>query len=532
MADEIVAEIASITGAAPNVAAQYAQLADGDLNQAITLYFENGGADLSGQAASSSSQNQEQTQSHTSGYEDPSGIIHIDSDDEDTATTGRGNQNHGTNTYDSDLEMARRMQEEMYGIPNTEDEVRAPIARQAETLVGPGAEEFGGMDDVPSAVMQQMRAIQNRRTAGRPGIFNQQTSSIWNNDGTDAQSSSIASAGTSEASRKSNLLADLYRPPFDLMFLRSWDEARDEGKEHKKWLLVNIQDPSIFDCQILNRDIWKNEGIVETVKEHFIFLQYSKDDPRAAQYLQYYFQNYDSPDAYPHIAILDPRTGEQVKTWSGPPSPKAADFLIQLHEFLDRYSLRSNAKMPVARRKPEVKKEQQISQMSEEEQMELALKASMQGQSSSNRHEDPDDLTRSIVDMDKEKGKAAEVIDLDDVDMYEVGDAAESTPQEAPPTDAFSGISSNNLHTEPDQSPATTRIAFRHPAGRVIRKFLLSDSVRRIYEWLKSSPLEGKEGARFDLIFSGKNLIDSLDESIENAGLKNGTVMIEYIEDE
>ena len=311
------------------------------------------------------------------------------------------------------------------------------------------------------------------------------------------------------------------------MYTRSWEDARDEGKEDKKWLLVNIQDASIFDCQVLNRDIWKNESIVETVKEYFIFMQYSKEDPRAGQYIQYYFQNYESQDAYPHIAIVDPRTGEQVKTWSGPPMPKAADFLMQLHEFLDRYSLRSNAKMPVAKRKPEIKKEKQVSQMTEEEQLEMALKASMQGQSAG-KDEDPDDLTRSVPDIGKGKGKAQEVVDLDDEEMYEDIAAVEEKPQDVSTTSPFQAISSANPHTEPPQDPESTRIQFRHPAGRVIRRFLVSDQVRRIYEWLKAAPLEGKEGANFELIFLGKNMIDSLDKTIEDAGLKNGTVMVEF----
>lgn len=29
-----------------------------------------------------------------------------------------------------------------------------------------------------------------------------------------------------------------------------------QGKEDQKWILVDVQDPSIFDCQVLNRGIW------------------------------------------------------------------------------------------------------------------------------------------------------------------------------------------------------------------------------------------------------------------------------------
>lgn len=300
--------------------------------------------------------------------------------------------------------------------------------------------------------------------------------------------------------------------------------ARQEGRDNEKWLLVNIQDPSIFDCQVLNRDLWKDSGVKETVREHFVFLQYAKDDPRAAPYLQYYFQGSDISDNYPNIAIVDPRTGEQMKVWSGPPVIKAADFLMQLHEFLDRYSLNHNVRNPVAKRKPE-KKEKSVDAMTEEEMLEMAMRNSLgEGAQQSQKLEDPDELTRSAEDV-KGKGRAANVEDITMGDEGLAQAEAEASP--------FSSIASDRPHTEPPADPATTtRIQFRHPSGRVIRRFAISDTVRRIYEWLKADPpLEDKVGVEFELNAMGRNLIDLLDTNIEDAGLKNGTVMIGYIED-
>ena len=367
----------------------------------------------------------------------------------------------------------------------------------------------------------------------RHGIFNQATApSIWNNADIrpDAHRDQLAraTAGASEASSKSNLLAEMYRPPFELMSRLPWDQAREQGRDGEKWILVNNQDPSIFDCQVLNRDIWKNPGIMDTVKENFIFMQYSKDDPKGNQYVQYYFQNKDSQEAYPHIAIVDPRTGEQVKVWSGRPTPKQMDFLMQLHEFLDRYSLKASAKNPVARRKPEAKKETQVDRMTEEQMMEMALQASLAG-TEVRRDSDPDDLTRSIGNVGnvvEGKGKEPENSDL--MDASESSHTNGSSLAAASP---FTAISSSNPHNEPPPDSANvTRIQFRHPNGRVVRRFALIDPVRRIFEWLKASPLEGKEGMEFELIFMQKNLAEMLDDTIEQAGLKNGTVMIEFIE--
>lgn len=276
---------------------------------------------------------------------------------------------------------------------------------------------------------------------------------------------------------------------------------------------------------MLNRDIWKNAQIRETVQENFIFMQYSKDDPRGGQYINYYFQNKDNDDAYPHIAIVDPRTGEQVKVWSGSPAPKPLAFLGDLHEFLDRYSLDPTIKNPVAKRKVE-KKTKDVNTMTEEEMLEMAMQNSLGGVGSAPKDDDPDALTKVIG---KGKGKEIDPDAMDTADMGEPVTEAETEPSSAD-AGPFAQISSTNPHTEPTDPATSTRIQFRYSGGRQIRRFALADPVLRIYEWLKSAPVDGKDGIDFELIFMGRNLIDSLESSIEEAGLKNGSVMVEFLE--
>ncbi|KAI9731051.1 MAG: hypothetical protein M1834_005514 [Cirrosporium novae-zelandiae] len=556
MDDDALAQFTSITGSSPELAQQYLHLTDGNLEQAVQLFFDSGGVDMGGSVAPTT-----QPSSHVPSNPNPTNIndpISIDSDNEISddndpeiigynpraeRPTVRANPGFDTPTsgdhtsMEDDEAMARRLQEEMYGggamDGTSADDVRAPIARTRETLVGPGADY--GDDNMQAAVFEQIEARRRARMqTGRPGIFNQQagSSSIWEDEpsnlGSRRQDLAEATGGQSESSSKASMLAEMYRPPFEIMSRLAWEDARDEGKSEEKWIIVNIQDASIFDCQILNRDIWKHPGVRDTIKENFIFMQYTKDDPGAQQYCQYYFQAKDSQDAYPHIAIVDPRTGEQMKVWSGPPVPKPMDFLMQLHEFLDRYSLNPHAKNPVARRKPEMKKETQIDRMTEEEMLELALQNSLAASKAADemqREEDPDALTKSVSDMrSKGKGRATDAPPAAEVSGINGG----STQASASP---FSRISSTNPHIEPSADPVTTtRIQFRHAGGRVIRRFGLNEPVRRIYEWLKSAPLEGKAGTEFGLVFMGKNLLESLDETIDHAGLKNGTVMLEFME--
>lgn len=368
---------------------------------------------------------------------------------------------------------------------------------------------------------------------GRPGVFNQRpVASIWD-ESADATARrhglAEATGGASEASSKAARLAELFRPPFELMNQIPWDDARDKGKEEAKWILINVQDPSIFDCQQLNRDIWKHEGIRELVKENFIFMQYSKDDQRGSQYIQYYFQAKDSQAAYPHIAIVDPRTGEQVKVWSGPPVPNAGEFLMQLVEFLDRYSLDVTKKNPVAKRKPEKAKSIDVDRLTEEEMLDMALQNSLANTASPGPKEhDPDDLTKSFGDPGKGKGK--EVYDSTQ-DEEAAGPSNGHPDEDTAEATTYSRILSNNPHTEPEPGPNVTRIQLRHSTGRIVRRFRVDDPVLRIFEWLKSDPLEGKAGVPFDLKGMGKDLGEYLEETIEDAGLKNGTVMVEFLED-
>ena len=394
MDDDLIAQFTAVTAVTPSVATQYLRLSNSNLEEAIQLFYANDGADLEPAGA-----NQlppvpapsTRPPGHGREYTDGQGVVHLDSDEDKQSEYAQGGEAEDSSSrpamqssrrtesdqrnfattrppVEDDEALARRLQEEDYGEYQgegggnalvDEEGYRAPIARRTQTLVGPGSYDPSNAEERRVAVMEQMITRHQARVprgnhpirppqktcrltfSERHGIFNQaNSSSVWNNADPDPSGHrdqlARATGGASESSSKANALAEMYRPPFELMSHVSWDEAREQGKDGEKWILVNIQDPSIFDCQVLNRDIWKNSSIMETVRENFIFMQYSKDNPRGNQYVQYYFQNKDLDSSYPHIAIVDPRTGEQVKVWSGPPAPKAPDFLMQLHEFLDR----------------------------------------------------------------------------------------------------------------------------------------------------------------------------------------------------
>ncbi|AEO70665.1 uncharacterized protein THITE_2122317 [Thermothielavioides terrestris NRRL 8126] len=527
-AEDIEAFI-GITGASHTAAEHMLELCGSQLEQAVQLWFADedlqrslSDAGPSTATAASTSRSSRPTRPQI-GRQDSQGVIHIDSDDDDVPMT----EDEGDDAdevaniarkaqEEEDAAMAKRLQEELYsGAAAGEGSVRAPMARTTETLVGPsyGADD----DDGHAVVLEQLRRRQQARARPPNNPFAQ---SVWeeNVPSSRASSQGTGTAGRSHASR----LAELFRPPYELMAHLSWDAAREEGKDNKKWILVNLQDMSDFNCQALNRDIWKDEAVKALVRENFIFLQYDKDDFAAEQYITFYFPNegHLNPNNYPHVSIIDPRTGEQVKVWSGTPFPKALEFHAQLAEFLDRYSLSANSKNPVSKiKRPE--RMVDVDRMTEEEMLEMALQNSLDANGGPSRPSiaDPDELTRSTGSVAEENGK----------EPAEAEPAASAAQQSV-----FARIPSDRPHVEPPADPqTTTRLQVRNPPGRIIRRFRLDDRVSRIYEWLKAEPLPGKEGVEFELksMPQGTDLIEHLDETIQEAGLANGTVMLEFIEE-
>lgn len=160
MDGDVLAQFTEITGSSPELATQYLQLTDFNIEQAMQLYFENGGAPLTEDPLPPSS-----GQPTTHGGHGVS-TAH-DSDDEvtidETRSTPRNQPPQGL-AADDDEAMARRLQEEMYSTreEDTSDGVRAPMARTTETLVGPEPEFDDG--DMHANILDQLRARQTRRS--------------------------------------------------------------------------------------------------------------------------------------------------------------------------------------------------------------------------------------------------------------------------------------------------------------------------------------------------------------------------------
>ncbi|KAM7216117.1 hypothetical protein V8F06_008492 [Rhypophila decipiens] len=542
--DDQVAEFVGITNASENAARRIIDMCSGDVEQSVMLWFADedlqrtlsmpetataASSSTSAAAPAGPSRQARRQAARQIGREDAQGVIHIDSDDGDVDMTdleGSDDEDDGVASVarraqeEEDAAVARRMQEELYGNAQAVDEdgVRAPLARTTETLVDPVYAGFGGEE-----ILNRMSRTQRAQNRGNPFM-----PSIWRDD---SSGPAGGEASTSEQSSRAQRLHDLFNPPRSYIWDGTLEEARDEGKQQKKWIMANLQDMSIFQCQALNRDHWKNEAIVDLINENFIFLQYDKNDPSSMQFINLYFpdRRHENPNTYPYVAIIDPRTGGKEKEWSGKSFPDVNDFLVAVSDFLDRYSLDPKKKNPVSTEKP--KRVIDVDRMTEAEQLELAMKNSLvangnAGQPSNAEQPSSSYFEHPTSENDRDKVTWSDKENDQSVPVHEATSSSQLSP--------FQRIPSDRPHTEPPNDPSsTTRLQVRNPPARIIRRFRLDDPVSRIYEWLKAEPLPGKEDVEFELKSVGQgDLIEHLDKTIKETGLANGTVMIEFIEED
>ncbi|KAF9205293.1 hypothetical protein BGZ59_000554 [Podila verticillata] len=447
--EEDVLQFCAITSADPDVASNYLTVCDGSLDRAITFYMENGGADISGAMSTSSN-----TRTGTRRSRTPS-------DD-------------GFNSLDQDEELARSLQEQDAKL----SPIRAPIAPRHEMLLG---DDYGG---------SSMFGGPTRRAA--PSVFLPPDSSSLARDAFRDFAAEAATLG-GDSSPKTSRLADLFKAPLDMMARGDFDHSQRVARSESKWLMVNIQEAGVFACQVLNRDLWSDAEVKEIVKENFIFLQFYSDSAEGKKYKAYY-----PLDKFPHISIIDPRTGERMRVWDKTMDP--IDFLADVTEFLDVHSLTDSASKPSLPKKKKLVKN--VSDMTEEEQLRAAMMASMGGDPSSAieiPQEDEDEITPEPT---KEPTPA---------------------PEEVSVFDSIQPV----RHEEPSDTVNATRIAFRlNDGSRLVHKFSKDAKVRALFEYIKSE-VEDARTQPFELVFIGKQLLDDVDKTLTEVGVENAQILVQ-----
>ncbi|EGC32590.1 hypothetical protein DICPUDRAFT_89145 [Dictyostelium purpureum] len=215
-----------------------------------------------------------------------------------------------------------------------EDDVRAPIPQMMDRLV----------DHIP----QQTRRYQKPGNVFEAFRDFEKERNLNQNKLTDKQKT----------------LAELFKPPLDILSFGTFDEIKKFAEEKELFLLVNIQDVSEFDCQKLNRDTWSNKDLKQLIKDSMIFWQVNKQSGEGIYFTQVY-----PVTQYPYIAIIDPRTGQKLADIHG--FIDAEEMIEYLHQFFVSNSWTGKVE-------PMVTKSKKKKHNTEEEELEMAIQLSLQ----------------------------------------------------------------------------------------------------------------------------------------------------------
>eukprot|EP00892_Ulva_mutabilis_P012404 jgi/Ulvmu1/9536/UM053_0025.1 len=369
-------------------------------------------------------------------------------------------------------------------------------------------------------------------------------------------------------------LNSVYPPPTAIMSDLSLEELKHTAEHDNKWLLFNVQDPTIFASLQLNADLWSDSLVQEVVKRSFVFAQRILPDQDARE-LQ---EGYDL-HVLPAIIVVDPNTGQKMHERRG--NVTVERFLEELSPFLDMDPSDPNAGSLVSavvkqqafqsrnNAAPDIGAQGIVGVSAEDESLHEAIAASLGGGEGAPAPAGPsgaalptpaaaalggiDDDEAAIAaaiaaSLNEDAARAAQggaglsgaavsgggggatVID-DDTDVVEVdGSAAdkaaamEDVPMSGPERKA---VASDRLPPEPP-AEGSARIALQLPSGRVIRRFTPESPVSTIFDFALTQLGDDEATNDFDLVAIGvaDGLASRQSDTIEAAGLASGGGML------
>ncbi|GBG32402.1 UBX domain-containing protein 7 [Hondaea fermentalgiana] len=363
--DEILNRFQAMTGTETAFALSFLEANDWKLQEAVEVFLDGGGA--GGGAAASGAGTASSSSSFTSHGASGGNASNIDDD-----LVNRIMQQQGV-----DKLTAQAIAQAGGGSDGAtgDDEVRAPIARTTGRLFDQGHDPsflfgFGGHgNDATSrsnhvafrnfeheARQQEARARDERAQRAAQGLGTSAPTSAPNTNPRDMPSANRGveenanyhysnddddDDGDSYMREGDRNLQSIFEPPRDIMFSGSFEEARDKARSEKRWLLVNIQHDDEFFSYVLNRDLWQADMIKDVLRSSFIFFQREHKDAAAQNYVRLY-----KPTTFPHVGIVDARTGELVATLElksrateKDPNDLQALFLEKVSTFMETHSM-------------------------------------------------------------------------------------------------------------------------------------------------------------------------------------------------
>ncbi|KAJ1918206.1 UBX domain protein Ubx2 [Mycoemilia scoparia] len=296
----------------------------------------------------------------------------------------------------------------------------------------------------------------------------------------------------------------LFALPHGLVFNGSLDLAQLKAEEEDRWIMIHFHDPEEFTSMQINRDFWNDEKIIELINSRIVFLQWKKDSNECQSYAHSYHIN-----MYPTIILVDPVTVEEC--------------LDELHD------------NPQPR-----KKERGVEGLTEEEQLSLAIAASMKEagvEEDSNLISIEDSSDADSAKHPATKGKNREQILISDDDENDQngqkkpvsgGDDIISSPIQSNPVDPDlqTYLDLPESYNEPPIGPDVTRVKFQLPDGKsVILRIRKTDKVANLFSAVKSQFPDIKDGVP-KLFSNNVGLWEKRDETIQDVGIANSVIRI------
>ncbi|CAK9064356.1 unnamed protein product [Durusdinium trenchii] len=287
IADESVAEFISLAGTSDEEARGYLEMAGGNLQQAIGLFFEMGGS------ASSPALPAQRPSSPVDYNEDVAAEVRA-------AAVAAGIDAGPLGMQDEVME-----------------EVRAPMPSYQDQIIDPEHEQRRMEEAMAadSAAMYQRMSFDRGHDPAGAAAGEQQDEQM----------------GEGNAGKAINRL---FAPP-EYNEGASYYQTIEKAKAEGKWVLVNIQQAEVFASHTLNRDVWSDDTVKDVILGSFLFWQRDDKSTEGDQFCHYHQCGHQLP----HICIIDPRTGRRVKNWDGRKwveSHAAAEYLLG---FLDQFSM-------------------------------------------------------------------------------------------------------------------------------------------------------------------------------------------------
>mmetsp|Transcript_4169 Transcript_4169/g.12687 ORF Transcript_4169/g.12687 Transcript_4169/m.12687 type:complete len:679 (-) Transcript_4169:35-2071(-) len=291
------------------------------------------------------------------------------------------------------------------------------------------------------------------------------------------QSTGTTPSGLDETATK---LAEMYRPPFAILHRGDFTEARVKAASLDRWLIVNFQDPSVFDSQRLNRDTWSDVILQRIIKESCIFWQvYARSQDGVAFGQQYMVES------APHTMIIDPRTGASLLNWLGFVSPEHVredlrNFL-QTHRLGNQQTLHSPPKLS----------EFTLTDQTEDEQLAAAIAASIRAS------EEADNIDSAPGEAHKEDASTKhqysgdEYVSADELPSSDFDNGTDSDEADEQPS-RTAGVLSSKRSREPQEQYAQEQEDVLTPArARKLSRSSVDPPVDGVMD--HSSTTTGKE---------------------------------------